>query len=160
MSRAPFTSRSTGVLFWGAGYLVVAIAFGSVLALLWPQGRSCVTSCGDRIEASAVAYELLLVGGAAGFAVAVGLGIARRPVAPRWLIVTAAVLLVAALAMAVALDLSSSSGEADGLAAVRAAWSWSLAVPASALLATSLAARLRHAAARQPRRSSARVRRA
>jgi hypothetical protein len=148
------------VLFWGAGYLVVAIAVGSLLAVLWPQGPSCVTSCGDRIEAGAVAYELLLVGGVAGFAVAVGLGIARRPIAPRWLIVTAAALLVGALALAVALDLSSSSGEADGLAAVRAAWSWSLAVPSSALLATSLAARLRHGAVRQPRRGSARVRRA
>ena len=51
MSHVPFTSRSTGVLFWGAGYLVAAIAWGIALAAVWPQGAACTTTCGQRIEA-------------------------------------------------------------------------------------------------------------
>jgi hypothetical protein len=160
MSREPFTSRSAGVLFWGAGYLVTAIAWGAGLALLWPQGEVCTETCGARIEAGVIAVSLLLLGGLAGLVVAVWLGVRRRATAPRRLMIGLAAALVAALIAAVALDgAAASGGDEAGLATVRSAWSWGLAVPASALLATSLLAALR-ARVRSRAMGSARVRRA
>jgi hypothetical protein len=163
MSREPFTSRSAGVLFWGAGYLVVAIAWGAALALLWPQGNVCTETCAARIEAGVVAVTLLLIGGLSGLVVAVCLGVQRRATAPCWLVLALVGALVAALIAAVVLDgTGASTGEAAGLTTVRTAWSWGLAVPASALLATSLlaAARERARARRARPVVSARVRRA
>jgi hypothetical protein len=163
MSREPFTSRSTGVLFWGAGYLVAAIAWGAGLALLWPQGEVCTATCGARIEAGVIAVSLLLIGGLAGLVVAVWLGVRRRATAPRRLVLVLAAALVVALIAAVVLDSTgASSGDEAGLATVRAAWSWGLAVPASALLATSLLAAVRARVRSRRARPvvSARVRRA
>ena len=47
MDRPPFTSKSTGVLFWAVGYLATAIAGGVLLAALWPQGSACTATCGQ-----------------------------------------------------------------------------------------------------------------
>jgi len=144
MSQRAFTSRSTGVLFWAAGYLVAAIAWGVALASLWPQGNVCTSSCGDRIEAGAVAITLLAAGGLAGLGVALWLGVTRRAGAPRWLVLVLLALLVASLATAAVLvQTSSSAGESAGLATVRSAWSWALVVPTSALLAMSFVAGVR-----------------
>jgi hypothetical protein len=163
MSPEPFTSRSTGFLFWGAGYLVAAIAWGAGLAALWPQGEVCTETCGARIEAGVIAVSLLLIGGLAGLVVAVWLGVQRRATAPRRLVICFAAALVVALIAAVALDgAAASSGDEAGLATVRSAWSWGLAVPACALLATSLVAALRARVRSRRARPvvSARVRRA
>jgi hypothetical protein len=166
MSRVPFTSRSTGVLFWGAGYLLAAIAWGLTLAALWPQGNVCVTTCAARIEAGGVAILLLVAGGLAGFGVAIWLGVARRATAPARLTALLLVLFVASLVTAVLLKRSGSShDETGGLATVRSAWSWGLAVPTSALLVTSMVAGLRERVrTRRARRirpvASARARRA
>jgi hypothetical protein len=144
MPRERFSSRSTGVLFWGAGYLIAAIAWGLVLAALWPQGSVCTTTCGDRIEAGAIAIVLLIAGGLAGLVVAIWLGVSRRTVAPRLLVFSLLGVLVASLATAVVVVRSGSSqSEHTGLMTARATWSWALAVPASALIAMSLAAGLR-----------------
>jgi hypothetical protein len=145
MSHKPFTSRSSGVLFWAGSYLVAGIAWGIGLAALWPQGGVCSTSCGARIEAGAIAMVLLAAGGLAGFAVAVWLGVSRRTIAPRRLVAVLVGILVASLITAVLLAHSASAGdEASGLANVRAVWSWALAVPTSALLATALIALVRN----------------
>jgi hypothetical protein len=162
MPRQPFTSRSAGVLFWGAGYLAVAIALGLALAALWPQGTTCVASCAARIEAGVIAITLVFAGGLAGFVVAIWLGVARRAVAPRLVVLTSLGLLVAALVSALLLARSGASGEAGGLAMVRSAWSWGLVVPTGALLATSCAAWLRERVRMRLARpaASARVRRA
>jgi hypothetical protein len=163
MSRAPFTSRSTGVLFWGAGYLVAAITWGLALAALWPQGTPCTTTCGARIEAGGIALLLLVAGGIAGFAVAVWLGVTRRATSPRRLTGALALLLVASLVTAVVL-MRGGSGEDDsgGLATVRSAWSWGLTVPTSALLVTAVLAGVRERVRTRRARSvaSVRVRRA
>ena len=163
MSRQSFTTRSTGVLFWGAGYLLAAIGWGLAFAALWPQGSTCSATCGQRIEAGGVVMLLLASGGLAGLAVAVWLGVTRRSTAPRSLAVALLVLLVIAIAAAVALESSRSAlDDREGLATVRSAWSWGLAVPTSALLAVSgiagLRERIRTRRARPAR--SARVRRA
>jgi hypothetical protein len=163
MSPAPFTSRSTGVLFWGAGYLVAAIAWGLTLAALWPQGTACTATCGQRIEAGGIAILLLAAGGTAGFAVAIWLGVSRRATAPHRLTLALLVLLIASLVTAVMLKRAGSAhDESGGLATVRSAWSWGLAVPTSALLVTTVAAGAR--AWLRTRRArpvaSARVRRA
>ena len=163
MPRERFSSRSIGVLFWGAGYLLTAIGWGLALAALWPQGNVCTTTCGDRIEAGAIAIALLIAGGLAGLVVAIWLGVTRRAVAPRLLVFGLLAVLVASLATAVVLVRSGSSqSEHDGLAAVRAAWSWALAVPASALIATSFVAGVRDRIRSRRARivASARVRRA
>jgi hypothetical protein len=164
MSRVPFTSRSTGVLFWGTAYLLAAIGFGLLFAALWPQGEACTRTCGQRIESGGVAILLLALGGVAGLGVALWLGIARRATAPTRLTIALLVLLLASLVIAVVLMHSSSSqSDTRGLATVRSAWSWGLAVPASALLACSVAAGLRDLVrTRRARRpvASARVRRA
>lgn len=163
MSHKPFKTRSSGVLFWGGCYLTAAIGWGIALAALWPQGGVCTTSCGARIEAGAIAMVLLAAGGLAGFAVAVWLGVSRRTVAPLRVVAALAGILVASLITALLLVHSASAGdEASGLATVRAVWSWALAVPTSALLATSLAAlarnrltgrRARPSASARPRRA-------
>jgi hypothetical protein len=162
MSRPPFTSRSTGVLFWGAGYLVAAIAWGLALAAVWPQGTPCTTTCGARIEAGGIAILLLVAGGIAGLAVAVWLGVTRRATSPRWLSGVLVVLLVASLITAVMLMRGGSGHDDGGLATVRSAWAWGLTVPTSALLVTALVAgvrrRLRTRRARPV--ASVRVRRA
>jgi hypothetical protein len=163
MSRPPFTSRSAGVLFWGAGYLVAAIAWGLALAALWPQGTPCTTTCAARIEAGGIAILLLAAGGIAGFAVAVWLGVTRRATSPRWLTGTLVVLLVASLVAAVLLERAGSRhDESGGLATVRSAWAWGLMVPTSALLVTAVVAGVRERL--QARRArpvaSVRVRRA
>jgi hypothetical protein len=107
-----------------------------------------------------IAVSLLLLGGLAGLVVAVWLGVRRWATAPRRLMIGLAAALVAALIAAVALDgAAASGGDEAGLATVRSAWSWGLAVPASALLATSLLAALR-ARVRSRAMGSARVRRA
>lgn len=163
MSRERFSSRSTGVLFWGAGYLVAAMGFGLALAALWPQGTVCTTTCGARIEAGAIAIVLLAAGGLAGLAVAIWLGVTRRAVAPRLLVLGLLGLLVVSFGTAVVLARSGSSqGEHAGLATVRSAWSWALAVPASALIATSFVAGIRERIRSRRSRivASARVRRA
>ena len=163
MSRPPFTSRSTGVLFWGAGYLVAAIAWGLALAAFWPQGAPCTTTCGARIEAGGIAILLLVAGGVAGFVVAICLGVTRRATSSRRLTGALVLLLVASLISAVVLKRSDSShDDSSGLATVRSAWSWGLAVPTSALLVTAAVAgvreRLRTRRARPV--ASVRVRRA
>ena len=163
MSRPPFTSRSTGVLFWGAGYLVAAIVWGLALAAVWPQGTPCTTTCGARIEAGGIAILLLVAGGIAGLAVAVWLGVTRRATSPRWLSSVLVVLLVASLITAVLLMRGGSrNDDSGGLASVRSAWAWGLTVPTSALLVTALVAgarrRLRTRRARPV--ASVRVRRA
>jgi hypothetical protein len=163
MSRVPFTSRSTGVLFWGAGYLVAAIAWGLALAALWPQGTACTTTCAQRIEAGGVAILLLIAGGLAGFGVAIWLGVTRRATAPTRLSALLLVLLVASLVAAAWLKRSGSShDQTGGLATVRSAWSWGLAVPTSALLVTAIVAGVRDRVRVRRARpvASARVRRA
>jgi hypothetical protein len=163
MSRQPFTSRSTGVLFWGAGYLVLAIAWGLALAAVWPQGAPCTRMCAERIESGGVAIVLLALGGIAGFVVAMLLGLKRRATAPRSLTVALLVLLVASMVIAVLLKRSGSQlNETGGLATVRSAWSWGLAVPTSALLVVSVVAGLRDLIRTRRARpvASARVRRA
>jgi hypothetical protein len=163
MLSAPFTSRSTGVLFWGAGYLVAAIAWGLALAALWPQGTPCSTTCGDRIEAGGIAILLLVAGGIAGFAVAIWLGVTRRATSPRWLTGVLVLLLIASLITAVVLKRSGSEhGDSGGLATVRSAWSWGLAVPTSALLVTAVVAGVRERVRTRRARpvASVRVRRA
>jgi hypothetical protein len=163
MSPTPFSSRSTGVLFWGAGYLAAAIAWGLAFAALWPQGAPCTQMCAQRIEAGGVAIVLLMLGGAAGFAVAVYLGVRRRSTAPTLLTAALLALLIASLITAVLLKRSGSShDDAGGLATVRSAWSWGLAVPTSALLVVSVVAGARDLIrARRARPvASARVRRA
>jgi hypothetical protein len=144
MQRAPFKTRSTGVLFWGGGYLLAAIAWGIALAALWPQGSACSTSCGARLEAGAVAIVLLAGGGLVGLALAIWLGVTRRPVAPRRLLAVLVGVLVASLVTAALLVHSApADSDAAGLATVRSAWSWAVAVPTSALLATAAVAFLR-----------------
>jgi hypothetical protein len=163
MSRAPFTSRSTGVLFWGAGYLVAAIAWGLALAALWPQGAPCTTTCGARIEAGGIAILLLVAGGIAGFAVSVWLGVTRRATSPRRLTGALVVLLVASLVTAIVLERGGSSDDdGGGLATVRSAWSWGLTVPTSALLVTAVLAGARERVRTRCARlvASVRVRRA
>lgn len=163
MLSAPFTSRSTGVLFWGAGYLAAAIAWGLALAALWPQGTPCSTTCGDRIEAGGIAILLLVAGGIAGFAVAIWLGVSRRPTSPRWLTGVLVLLLIASLITAVVLERSGSAhADSGGLATVRSAWSWGLAVPTGALLVTALVAGVRERVRTRRARpvASVRVRRA
>ena len=146
MSRQSFTTRSTGVLFWGAGYLAAAIAGGLTLAAVWPQGTACTSTCGQRIEAGGVAILLLVAGGIAGLVLAVWLGATRRATAPRPLTIALLVLLVVSMVAAVVLKRSGSSlDDSSGLATVRSAWSWGLAVPTSALLAMSAIAGLRAA---------------
>jgi hypothetical protein len=163
MSHVQFTSRSIGVLFWGAGYLVAAIAWGIGLAAVWPQGAACSTMCAERIEAGSTAILLLAAGGLVGFLVAVCLGIARRATAPSWLMVVLLVLLIAS--MGIALELKSEGSDLNqtgGLATVRSAWSWGLAVPTSALLVMSVVAGFRDRMRTRRTRpaASARVRRA
>jgi hypothetical protein len=162
MSREPFTSRSAGVLFWGAGYLVVAIAQGLLLAAVWPQGATCAASCADRIEAGAIAITLVLAGGLVGLVVAIWLGVTRRAGAPRAIVLGSLALLVAALVAAFLLARSGAPGEAGGLATVRSAWSWGLVVPAGALLVCAGAAWARERVRARLTRpvASARVRRA
>jgi hypothetical protein len=163
MSSAPFTSRSTGVLFWGAGYLAAAIAWGLALAALWPQGAPCSTTCGDRIEAGGIAILLLVAGGIAGFAVAIWLGVTLRATSPRWLTGVLVLLLIASLITAVVLKRSGSAhDDSGGLATVRSAWSWGLAVPTSALLVTAVVAGVRERVRTRRARpvASVRVRRA
>jgi hypothetical protein len=163
MSHVPFTSRSIGVLFWGAGYLVAAIAWGIGLAAVWPQGAACSTMCAERIEAGSTAILLLAAGGLVGFLVAIWLGVSRRATAPTWLTVVLLVLLIASMGIAVKLKSEGSNlNQTGGLATVRSAWSWGLAVPTSALLVTSVVAGFRDwVRARRARpAASARVRRA
>ena len=163
MSQQPFTSRSTGVLFWGAGYLVAAIAWGLALAAVWPQGAPCTRMCAERIEAGGVAIVLLMLGGTAGLVVAVWLGVRRRATAPHLLTATLLALLIGSLITAVMLKRAGSShNETGGLATVRSAWSWGLAVPTSALLVVSVAAGVRDVIFTRRARTvpSARVRRA
>jgi hypothetical protein len=163
MSRPPFTSRSAGVLFWGAGYLVAAIAWGLALAALWPQGSPCTTTCAARIEAGGIAILLLAAGGIAGFAVAVWLGVTRRATLPRRLTRVLVALLVASLITAVLLKRGGSShDDSGGLATVRSAWAWGLTVPTSALLVTAIVADVRRRLQTRRARAvaSVRVRRA
>jgi hypothetical protein len=144
MSPKPFKTRSSGVLFWGASYLVAGIGGGIGLAALWPQGGVCTTSCGARIEAGAIAMVLLGAGGLAGLAVAIWLGVSRRGMVPRRVAAVLVGILVASLVTATVLvHAAPAADEASGLASVRAAWSWALAVPTSALLATALVAVVR-----------------
>jgi ABC-type spermidine/putrescine transport system permease subunit II len=144
MQPTPFSSRSAGVLFWGAGYLVAAIAWGLVLAALWPQGQACTTTCAARIEAGAIAIGLLALGGLVGLAIALWLGTTRRASVPRLLLAILATVVLASLVTGIALVLSApANGDSEGLQTVRSAWSWAFAVPASALLVAAAAARLR-----------------
>jgi hypothetical protein len=144
MQPTPFTSRSAGVLFWGAGYLVAAIVWGVVLAALWPQGQACTTTCASRIEAGAIAIGLLAIGGLVGLGIAFWLGMTRQAGAPRLLLAILATIVLASLATGIALVVSApANGDSEGLQTVRSAWSWAFALPASALLATAAAARLR-----------------
>jgi hypothetical protein len=161
MERPPFTSKSTGVLFWAVGYLATAIAGGILLAALWPQGSACTRTCGARIEAGAVAIGLLALGGLVGLVAAVWLGVKRRATAPL-LLVLALVAIVVASTMTSLTLMDAGSGDAGGLQTVRSAWSWAFTVPAAALLVTALAAQVRlRLTTRGPRSSvSARARRA
>ncbi len=144
MQPTPFSSRSAGVLFWGAGYLAAAIVWGIALAALWPQGQACTTTCAARIEAGAVAIGLLALGGLVGLGIACWLGATRRASAPRLLLAILATVVVASLVTALALVVSApANGDSEGLQTVRSAWSWAFAVPASALLVAAAAARLR-----------------
>jgi hypothetical protein len=144
MRTTPFTSRSRGVLFWGVGYLLTAIASGLVLAALWPKGNACTTTCSARIEAGAEVIGLLALGGLVGLGVAIWLGASRRSAAPRLLVAALIVIALTSVATAIILvGTAPSSGDSQGLETVRSAWSWAFVVPASALLATAAAARLR-----------------
>ena len=159
MPHKPFKTRSSGVLFWGASYLTASIVWGIGLAAFWPQGGVCTTSCGARIEAGAIAMVLLAAGGLAGLTVAVWLGATRRTRLPRRLAAVLVGILVASLVTAIALVQSASGvDESSGLASVRAAWSWALAVPTSALLATALLALLRERVTRRHARPAASAR--
>ncbi|MEO9176728.1 MAG: hypothetical protein ABI317_14535 [Gaiellales bacterium] len=161
MEHAKFTSRSTGVIFWAVGYLATAIAGGVLLAAFWPQGSACSRTCGERIEAGAVAIGLLALGGLVGLVAAIWLGVRRRPTAPKLLVVALVAIIVASTMTGLTL-MESGSGDTGGLETVRSAWSWAFTVPAAALLVTALAARIRlRVATRRARPSlSARARRA
>jgi hypothetical protein len=161
MEQVKFTSRSMGVLFWAVGYLVTAIAGGVLLAALWPQGSACSATCGARIDAGAIAIGLLALGGLFGLITAIWLGVRRRPTAPNLLVVALVAVIVASTMTGLTL-MESGSGDTGGLETVRSAWSWAFTVPASALLLTALAARLRLRMARRGDRPSlsARARRA
>ncbi|HEY1478624.1 MAG TPA: hypothetical protein VGF46_01260 [Gaiellales bacterium] len=144
MQRTPFTSRSGGVLFWGASYLAVAIALSLALASVWPQGGACTTSCGARISSGFVTMGLLAAGGTVGLVLALWLGTTRRGTPPRLLVALLVVAAVGAYATAlVMVQTAPPASDPAGLAAVRSAWSWGLAVPSSALLVTTLAAYVR-----------------
>ena len=144
MRPSPFTSRSAGVLFWGAGYLIAAIAWGIVLAALWPQGQACTTTCAARIEDGAIAIGLLALGGFAGSRSRSGSarpgGRARPGCSSRSSSRSSSRRSRRASRSCCS---APANGDSAGLQTVRSAWSWAFAVPASGLLATAAAARLR-----------------
>jgi hypothetical protein len=161
MEQVKFTSRSMGVLFWAVGYLVTAIAGALLLAALWPQGSACSATCGARIDAGAIAIGLLALGGLVGLVAAIWLGVRRRHTTPSLLIAALVAIIIASTMTGLTL-MESGSGDTGGLETVRSAWSWAFTVPASALLVTALAARLKLRLATRGRRPSlsARARRA
>ena len=127
MDRAPFTSRSAGVLFWAAGYLAVALALSLSLAGLWPQGSACTTTCNARIESGAITMGLLALGGACGFGIALWLGVTRRAAVPRALARLLAIVLAGSLALSlILLRAATEHGDAAGLETVHSAWTWAL----------------------------------
>ena len=145
MSRAPFTSRSTGVLFWGAGYLVAAIAWGLALAALWPQGDALHddvrrTHRGGRHRDPAARGRRHR-----GVRVAIWLGVhtpcdVAAPADGALVCLLVASLIRRSRSTGVGFRRHDDSG---GLATVRSAWSWGLAVPTSALLVTVVVAGVR-----------------
>jgi hypothetical protein len=158
MDHTPFVSRSTGVLFWAAGYLATALALAVSLALLWPQGSACTKTCTARIESGAITMGLLALGGACGLVIALWLGISRRASAPRPLAWLLALILAGSLGFAlILLRAASEHSDSAGLETVHSAWAWALIVPSGALVAMIGAARLRGALARRAGRLPASV---